>query len=259
MVATGFIRHAQYQIFKNNMLAKLSNFFIISHAILTILRISSITVLESFVGKVTRKKIDVRFFNWADNMLKKIKLSYTVHNKENLVFEAGERYILMCNHASLYDIPLSVVALGGNVRMMAKKELIRVPIWGRAMQACDFISIDRRNRHQAAKDLVKAGEVLEDGIVLWIAPEGTRSRTGKMLPFKGGGFKLAMTTKAKIIPIGIRGAYDILPPKTTRINKGLHVDIHVGKPVDARDYEAETRDMFLNHVQEQIRELSGQS
>ena len=164
----------------------------------------------------------------------------------------------MCNHASLFDIPLSVMALNTSVRMLAKKELIQVPIWGKAMQISDFVSIDRKSSKRALKDLKYAERVLEKGIVLWISPEGTRSKNGQLRPFKRGGFKLAMDIGATIIPMGIRGSHDVMPAGTLRINRGSHVDIYFGTPIDASSYDIKNRKALIDAVESQIRDLCGQ-
>jgi len=164
----------------------------------------------------------------------------------------------MCNHASLYDIPICLTTLPGSIRMLVKKELMAIPIWGRAMRACGFISIDRDNSTQALADLKSAKKAMEDGTVLWIAPEGTRSKDGRLLALKKGGFRLALDTGAIIIPVGIVGAHHILPAGSLDINIGQQVNVHIGRPVDSSDYDTRTRGKLLKVIECQIRQMIGQ-
>jgi 1-acyl-sn-glycerol-3-phosphate acyltransferase len=202
-------------------------------------------------------EIDRALRAWAKGLLSIIKLSYKIYNPEQVNLAPHRAYILMSNHASLYDIPLIFMALPGNIRMVAKKELFNVPIWGHAMKACKFISIDRKNSAQAIEDLkIAKKQMEEENVILWIAPEGTRSLDGKLNPFKAGGFLLALQTNAIIIPIGIRGAGKILPPKTLNFCLDAKVEVHVGKPIDTSEYSVKTRRELIKKVRESILSLA---
>ncbi len=162
----------------------------------------------------------------------------------------------MSNHSSLYDIPITFVAVPGTIRMLTKKELFRVPVWGRGLEAGEFISIDRRDRRQAMQDLERAKEKMKSGVTVWIAPEGTRSRSGFIGPFKKGGFMLALQTGATIIPVGIRGARQVLPARTLRFHLGCRSEVHIGRPIDAALYDLSTRDELMEEVSRAIAELA---
>src|SRR5262249_4599437 len=137
-----------------------------------------------------------------------------------------------------------------------KKELMRVPIWGLAMKRADFIFVDRENRTQAMRDLVVAKEKMMTGIAIWMAPEGTRSKNGKLNVFKKGGFMLALETGAIILPVGIRGAEKILPAKTLKFTLNQQVEVHVGKPIDTRNYTVKTRNELIKAVRQNIAEAA---
>ena len=216
-----------------------------------------LTLIDRLRNKLSRERVDRRFRWWASSLLKFVGATYTVCGRDRIRFEKGRKYIVMCNHASHFDIPLAVMALNTSVRMMAKRELIRVPIWGKAMLASDIVSIDRKNSKRALKDLERAKAVLEKGIVLWIAPEGTRSKTGELQPFKRGGFKLAVDVGATIVPMGIRGSHDLMPAGTLRINRGRHIDIHFGTPIEASMYGNKDRKELIGAVERQIGKLCG--
>ena len=164
----------------------------------------------------------------------------------------------MCNHASLFDIPLSLQAFPTtSLRMLAKKELSRIPIMGGGMVAAEFPFIDRKNRRQAIQDLEKVKHLLESGIVMWIAPEGTRSETGALAPFKKGGFITAIKTNALIIPMGIRGANQILPARTRQFRLNQQAELHIGKPIDASRFDLDHKDALITEVHQAIQDLLG--
>ena len=189
---------------------------------------------------------------WARRLLIPTGLNIKVNNPINQAFDNHERIILMVNHSSLYDIPVSFLAIPGSIRMLAKKELFRIPIFGQAMRACGMVSIDRHNREQAKKDLQNAREQLESGTVLWIAPEGTRSKDGKLHSFKKGGFYLALETEAIIIPVAICGINDVLPSNSLDLVINGEVVVNVGEAIDASEYSKDTREDLIERVHQSI-------
>ena len=229
---------------------------IILQSIWVTLRISVPTIWEAYRGRYRRAAGDARLRWWSQRLLALVGLSVRVVNPNRVELPAGRPCILMSNHSSLYDIPITLLAFAGSIRMLTKKELFRVPVWGRGLRAGEFISIDRHDREQGLRDLDRARGKMADGITLWVAPEGTRSRTGELGSFKKGGFMLALQTGATIIPLGIRGAHDVLPAKSLAFCLGREAEIHVGSPIDARRYTIETRDALMAEVERQIRELA---
>lgn len=215
-------------------------------------------VFMRLTGKITRSWVDNAIRHWIGHLLNVVHVRCKVVNPDKVEPVAGKATIIMCNHASMYDIPLSFRAFPNHsIRMLAKKELFKVPVLGKGMQAAEFPFINRNNRSQAMKDLEFARQLMESGIVIWIAPEGTRSTTGKMAPFKKGAFITAIEAKANIIPMGIRGAFDILPPHTMQFNLFQTAEIHIGQIIDAGEYTQENRDQLIERVFGAIRELAG--
>ena len=100
---------------------------------------------------------------------------------------------------------------------------------------------------------------MESGIVLWIAPEGTRSRTGRMGPLKKGGFIMAIESGATIIPVGIQGSETVLKPKTWEFFLRQKVAITIGSPIEASAYTMEQKDQLLEDVRESIARLCGEA
>ncbi|MCW8979142.1 MAG: 1-acyl-sn-glycerol-3-phosphate acyltransferase, partial [Marinobacter sp.] len=145
----------------------------------------------------------------------------------------------------------------GSIRMLAKKELFSIPLLGQAMRAAEFPSVDRFNRQRAVRDLEKARAMMESGIVLWAAPEGTRSPDGKLLPFKKGCFHLALDTEAVIVPVAVRGIHRVLPARTWQINLGQPVDVRVGEPLDTAGKTKADLDEVMTEVRARLTELLG--
>jgi 1-acyl-sn-glycerol-3-phosphate acyltransferase len=152
-----------------------------------------------------------------------------------------------------------MLCLPGSIRMLTKKDFFDVPIWGRGLRAGEFISIDRSDLEQAKKDLAVARTMMESGIVLWIAPEGTRSRTGRLGPFKKGGFIMAIESGATIIPVGIRGSEKVLRPETLDFFLDRKVEITIGPPIEASRYSIERKDSLIDEVRGSIANLCGEA
>lgn len=212
--------------------------------------------LKYLLGITSRKWCTEELQRWSNRLLKLVRVNYKVLNPHKVTPEPGKATIIMCNHASLYDIPLSLKVFPDKpVRMLSKKEIAKIPIMGKGMIAAEFPTIDRENRRQAIKDLEKVKNMLEDGIIMWIAPEGTRSKDGKLGQFKKGAFITAISTKATIIPIGIVGANNILPARSKTFNLNQTTEIHIGQPIDASKYTLHQKDELLNIVHEEMQTL----
>lgn len=196
---------------------------------------------------------------WAGKLVGAARIDYAVFDPQRVGIEPGRRYIIMSNHRSHYDIPLMVLSMPGSVRMLTKKELFKVPLWGRGLKAGEFVSIDRSDLEQARKDLAGAREKMESGIVLWIAPEGTRSRDGRLGPFKKGGFIMAIESGATIIPVGIQGTEKVLPPKTLDFSLGQEVRIAIGSPIEVSGYTLEQKEGLMEEVRASIAHLCGEA
>lgn len=214
------------------------------------------TIYRQLRGQVSRPWVDAELQRWSDNLLNVVGVHYKIINANGTKPEKGKATIIMCNHSSLYDIPLSLKAFPGySIRMLAKKELSQIPLFGKAMAAAEFPFIDRKNRYQAFQALKQVRLSLESGIIMWIAPEGTRSKTGILGTFKKGGFITAIEAKANIIPIGIQNACAILPAGTTSLNLNQEVEIHIGPAIDAAEYTLENKEKLIEKVRQTMEVL----
>ncbi|NQY67065.1 MAG: 1-acyl-sn-glycerol-3-phosphate acyltransferase [Flavobacteriales bacterium] len=178
-----------------------------------------------------------------------------VYGEEHVNFENGQRYVIMSNHTSLMDIPVVLHALGSTIRFMSKDSILKIPIIGSAMRASGFVSIDRKSGFQAKKDLAYAKKKLEEGIQLWVSPEGTRSADGELLPFKRGVFKMAMEVDALIIPVGLIGCNKVVLPDTMEPYLNERVEVHIGDPIDTSLYSKDTIVDLMQVTREKIMAL----
>lgn len=209
---------------------------------------------RSMFGRLDRRMVDRYTREWSAALLRLVRVNLVVRG-EMPDLNDGRRYLIMCTHASHYDIPVSFVSLPGSIRMLAKKELFSVPLLGQAMRAAEFPSIDRSNRDRAIRELASARRLMESGIALWAAPEGTRSPDGTLLPFKKGCFHLAIDTEAVIIPVAIRGIHRVLPARTWRINLGQPVEVRVGAPIETTGMNAGQLPDLMDRVRYQLSTL----
>ena len=198
------------------------------------LYVSTPTVVDALRGTVTRGAIDERLEAWASRVVTNTEMMISVHGRENVPAPRahGGSYLIMSNHQSHYDVAVLYYVLGSQVRMVAKRELFDLPVFGRALRAAGFIEVDRKNRGKAVLSLEETKGLLAGGIPVWIAPEGTRSPTGQLLPFKKGGFVLSLATGAAILPVSIRGTRDVLRARGVLSRRGVEVFVTIHPSID---------------------------
>jgi 1-acyl-sn-glycerol-3-phosphate acyltransferase len=181
------------------------------HAAGVTLRISVPTIVQALRGTLTPELCDARLAWWSGELVKKAEISLEINGAEHAA--SGFSFVVMSNHQSHYDIPVLFQSLPLRLRMVAKAELFRIPIWAQAMRAAGIVELDRSARDRAIQSLDRAKDALARGTSIWIAPEGTRSRDGRLGPFKLGGFHMAQAANACILPVTIVGTRATLPAK----------------------------------------------
>lgn len=150
--------------------------------------------------------------------------------------EGRQAAIFVGNHTSLLDPPLIIATLPSNPVFMAKRELAFVPFLGWVIWLADFIFINRAHRAEAIKSLELAAQRIHDGQSIATFPEGTRSRSGELLPFKKGAFNLAWEAQVPLIPMAILGGRHILPADDWRVSPGPY-HLRLGSPVLPKDFQ----------------------
>jgi 1-acyl-sn-glycerol-3-phosphate acyltransferase len=155
--------------------------------------------------------------------------------------------IYMMNHSSNLDVPAVFINLRGEVRALGKKELFKLPVFGTAMRLGGFVPVDRSNREAAVASVRGAAEAARSGCSFLIAPEGTRSRTGKVLPFKKGAFYMAIDSGVPIQPITVKGAFELMPPGSFAIKSGT-IDVIFHNPVPTSNLTHDDRHQLMEKV-----------
>lgn len=215
-------------------------------AVAETLRTAVPTMLDGVLGRSRRPRCDERIGAWAARLLALAEVDLQVHGLDRI--PSDETFVVMSNHQSHYDVPVLFRAFPRTLRMIAKKELYAIPIFGRAMRAAEFIEVDRRDHERAKLSIAKAAARLRSGINVWIAPEGTRSADGALGPFKKGGFVLALDTRTRILPVTIVGTRDVVPAHDKRIRRGHRVDVTFHPPIDPARFGWERRDELVDRV-----------
>lgn len=186
---------------------------------------------------------------WSWLILRLGGVSLRVRGLENI--DPGEPYIFMANHQSNVDIPVLIQSLlRFQLRWIAKKELLRVPLFGWAMWATKHIAVDRADPLDAMKSLERSRRRIAAGISVVVFPEGTRSRDGQLLPFKKGGFLMAAKTGVKIVPVTIVGSAALLPSGHWQLRAGS-VDVYIDPPMPSEGY----RIGKLQALSDQVRQV----
>lgn len=190
---------------------------------------------------------------WSRGMLAASGLRLEVSGQPCL--DASRCYVFMSNHQSLYDIPALIATLPLPAVFFAKRSLFQIPIFGWALKAGGFISIDRHDRSGAKESFGQAVETLRKGRSTVIFPEGTRSLDGELLPFERGGFLLAIKSGAAIVPAGIRGTLEVRRRGGWKITPGT-IRVEYGRPIDTSGYTTRSRGELVDSVRKEISVLA---
>ena len=165
--------------------------------------------------------------------------------------------VVVVNHQSWFDVFALIAALPGRVRFVAKQELGRIPIFGRAWRGCGHIALDRGDRRQAIESLNRAGEKMhEESLAVTMFPEGTRSPDGRLYPFKKGAFVLAIRAGVPIVPIGMSGSGAVMPKGSFRVRSG-EIRIRVGSPIEVAGRGHAERDALSAECRRAVAALAG--
>jgi len=186
---------------------------------------------------------------WARSILFVSGIRVRIDGLEHLPTDGS--CILMPNHQSNYDIPVLLGCLPVQFRWLAKAELFKIPIFGRGMRGCGYISIDRSNRKSAFHSLNEAAIKIRNGVSVLIFPEGTRSRDGQIIAFKKGGFVLSVDAGVPIIPIVISGTRAVMP-KGRLLIRTQAVRMRILAPIATSGYTRKNKDDLMAVVRETI-------
>jgi 1-acyl-sn-glycerol-3-phosphate acyltransferase len=158
-------------------------------------------------------------------------------------------YVIISNHLSNFDIWATLACVPAKIRFVAKKELLRFPVFGQAFALSDHIIIDRSKPEQAIEIITRqARDRIGEGFCILFYAEGTRSRDGKVHAFKRGGAMLALQTGLPIIPMSVSGTRKFLPSGSAIIRPGGRVKIVLGEPIDTTGLDVRAREEITERV-----------
>ena len=168
-------------------------------------------------------------------------IPYDIQNRDRI--KRGKSYIFVSNHTSFMDIPALVVTMKGQFRALAKKELLKIPVFGWIAQVMCVV-VDRSSNESRRRSIENLKRILAVGISVLIFPEGTQNRTKEPLqPFYDGAFRIAVETQEPILPIVVVGAGKLMPPGRFHIQPGK-ITVLVGEPIPTEGLTlAEVKDL----------------
>jgi 1-acyl-sn-glycerol-3-phosphate acyltransferase len=201
-----------------------------------------------FLWIISRKMWLYPIARWGANLwLRSCGAKVEVTGLGNLT--DGEQYVFISNHRSYLDTATLFFHSGRKIGLVAKKELLKIPVLGQGMHYVNVFAIDRSNPERARRSMEKARSVMESGSSFGVFAEGTRAMPGELLPFKKGAFHLALQTQTRIIPVAIRNS-DMMMGKRTGVAYPGTISVtllppvetfHNGNPREIMDVLCETR------------------
>lgn len=185
---------------------------------------------------------------WASTLMRAAGARLIVHHPERLVI--GEPRVYIANHVSWFDV-FALASVLRHYKFIAKAELERIPLFGRAVRAAGFIFIDRKNRKAAFAGYEEAAQRIRDGASVVVCPEGTRGREYALRPFKKGPFVLAVAAGVPIVPTLVYGAREVMPKGRMSVRSG-EVHIHFLEPVPTEGLTYDDRDQLARITWERM-------
>jgi 1-acyl-sn-glycerol-3-phosphate acyltransferase len=165
------------------------------------------------------------------------------------------RAVVFCaNHQSNIDPPILFNALHRRLHVLFKKELTKLPLLGKAFQVGGFVPIDRASREQSMAAIDQAAESLRQGNSFLTFPEGTRSRTGALLPFKRGPFLMALKAQVPVVPVAVQGGTASMR-KGSPIVRPTVVSVRIGEPIPTAGMDVSDREKLADLVRDSVEKL----
>jgi 1-acyl-sn-glycerol-3-phosphate acyltransferase len=216
------------------------------------LMVSSALLLLCLVWSPRRGPLWMARRMWAPPLLAASGAKLDVRGLANL--EGLKSAVFVCNHQSMIDIAVAFAALPVSLRFVAKRVLLYVPFIGWYLWGMGMVTVDRSNAKKAIATLNRATALFDQGAFVMTFAEGTRSRDGRVLPFKKGPVMLALQSGVPIVPMAIEGATDVLPSDGFGVRPGT-IRVNVGAPVDTSALTDVDRDALTERVRNDVIDL----
>ncbi len=168
--------------------------------------------------------------------------------------QPGRAVVFCSNHQSNIDPPILFQALHPRLHILFKRELTKLPLLGRAFQVGGFVPIDRGSREHSMAAIEQAAQSLRNGNSFLTFPEGTRSRTGTLLPFKRGPFLMALKAQVPVVPVAIQGGTASMK-KGSPIVRPVTVSVRIGAPVETKGMDVSDREKLADEVRSRVEQL----
>ncbi|HDP67067.1 MAG TPA: 1-acyl-sn-glycerol-3-phosphate acyltransferase [Candidatus Marinimicrobia bacterium] len=185
-------------------------------------------------------------------LLRSIAVRVKVTGLDN--FDHKRSYLILCNHESLLDAFICPGYIPLFFAVLELTDHFSWPVWGKMTQKWGNIPVGRGNLRAAIASLDRARDVLKKGTSLLIFPEGERTTTGEMKPFRKGAFYLALKAQADILPIGMHGLYRAKTKGNWHV-RSANVHFNFGKPLYYRDYRHLNVDQLKYWAEKEVRRL----
>jgi 1-acyl-sn-glycerol-3-phosphate acyltransferase len=193
---------------------------------------------------------------WAKISLRLAGVRLSVKGIENI--PTDRPIIYMPNHQSNFDILALFAGLPGQFRWLAKEELFHIPLLGMAMRRTGYIPVNRSDRRKAIQGMAEAVRRITEGTSVIIFPEGTRSPDGTLLPFKKGGFIMALQSQVPVVPVAIRGSRDIMPKHSLLIQGGGDIRVDILPALETKNRPVSDRDALMEEVRRPLEAALGE-
>jgi 1-acyl-sn-glycerol-3-phosphate acyltransferase len=191
---------------------------------------------------------------WSKSFLLLYGIKVKVSGAANI--RRGIPTVYIANHSSYTDIPVILAHVPDDIRLILRDSLTRIPIWGWALKVSPFLVMSRESAAKAKAALDKATQTIHNGAAVLLFPEGTRTSDGTMQEFKRGAFKLALESEAVVVPIVLKGTYEVLPRTGSLPKTGRSVELSIGIPIALPSERGRAAELALMHQAEaQMREM----